>query len=50
MPNAAHPEKTHAAHLPARDPDQPTLSDTALMSFAVGALLVTAVALLVLVG
>ena len=42
MGSAPHPEE-----IP-RDPDLPSVSDTTLMFFAAGALIVTAVALLVL--
>ena len=43
MQSAPHPEKPVA-----RDPDLPTVSDTTLMFFAAGSLVVTAVALFVL--
>ena len=47
---ALHPEEAEHPHpepVP-RDPDLPTVSDTTLMFFAAGALVVTLVALLVL--
>jgi len=44
----AEEEHPHAEPVP-RDPDLPTVSDTTLMFFAAGALVVTLVALLVLV-
>jgi hypothetical protein len=43
MQSAPHPDEP-----PARDPDLPTVSDTTLMFFAAGSLVVTAVALFVL--
>jgi len=43
MQSAPHPEERAA-----RDPDLPTVSDTTLMFFAAGSLVVTAVALFVL--
>jgi hypothetical protein len=43
MQSAPHPEEAVA-----RDPDLPTVSDTTLMFFAAGSLVVTAVALFVL--
>ena len=61
MQRATHPVEEHhpaepaaqsgaqpAAQPIARDPDLPTVSDTTLMFFAAGALVVTLVALLVL--
>jgi hypothetical protein len=51
MERAAHHPKEEAPPHPEpvpRDPDLPTLSDSTLMLFAAGALVVTAVALLVL--
>lgn len=45
--NAAHEDAHHPAPLP-RDPDLPTVSDTAVAFFAAGALFVTLVALIVL--
>jgi hypothetical protein len=53
MQRATHPAEEHRPAEPAaqpipRDPDLPTLSDTTLMFFAAGALVVTLVALLVL--
>jgi hypothetical protein len=53
MERAAHPpeEEAHAHPEPVpRDPDLPSVSLPALMLFAGGALVVTLVALLVLVG
>ena len=54
MERAAHPHPEASSHheeaqpVP-RDPDLPAVSDTTLMFFAAGALVVTIVALLVLV-
>jgi hypothetical protein len=51
MERAAHHPKEEDRHpepVP-RDPDLPTLSDTKLMFFAAGALIVTLLALLVLI-
>jgi hypothetical protein len=57
MQRATHPVEEHHPAEPAaqpaaqpipRDPDLPTVSDTTLMFFAAGALVVTLVALLVL--
>jgi hypothetical protein len=52
MERAAHPpEEAHAHPEPVpRDPDLPSVSISTLMLFASGALVVTLVALLVLVG
>ena len=49
MERAPHPveEEHHPQPVP-RDPDLPTVSDTTLIFFAAGALVVTLVALLVL--
>ena len=49
MERAPHPveEQPHPEPVP-RDPDLPTVSDTTLIFFAAGALVVTLVALLVL--
>jgi hypothetical protein len=44
---AAHPEEHHPEPIP-RDPEMPDVSDTTLMFFAAGALVVTAVALAML--
>ena len=53
MERAAHPPPEESHHEEAqpvpRDPDLPVVSDTTLMFFAAGALVVTLVALLVLV-
>jgi hypothetical protein len=48
MERAAHPPEQHDAAHPQpvpRDPDLPSVSDRALMFFAAGALIVTALAL-----
>jgi hypothetical protein len=47
---AAAEADEHAAQPLPRDPDLPDVSDTTLMFFAAGALLVTAVALVMLLG
>jgi hypothetical protein len=52
MERAAHPPEEEAHEHPApvpRDPELPSVSDSTLMFFAGGALVVTLVALLVLV-
>jgi hypothetical protein len=46
---ATQPEEHHAEPIP-RDPDLPAVSDTTLMFFAAGVLVVTAVALVMLLG
>ena len=48
MERAAQHSETHHASALAQDPDLPAVSDTTLMFFAAGALVVTLVALLVL--
>lgn len=48
MERAAQHSEAHPAPPVAQDPDLPTVSNTALMLFAGGALFVTAVALLIL--